>query len=314
MAGSNTFHKSRRIKRKNPRVRKKVIIRRRKKHPQRVAKRAAASLSGLLETRRRSSGISSFKYADQGPDQDEVYNGLSTYQAINVVVDPLNYGWQNSVSDPSGTTQFRGKDIFVKWWKMKYKFDFPTGEASIKLPMRVQLVWGFCTNPTQYTPYTTPSESTVDSATYRAHVMKQIEDSFNSPDDQLEFRVKNKSNMRIIGRKWIRPDRTARVGLPQQYAFGAVGATQPYIEGGPPDVTGTITWPMNRKMRLTYTSNGAAAAMNYNNQSWIPFALVYMPDYDSINYGDTDDDEPWAIPEKNRIQFQHNSCLWYQDP
>lgn len=304
MAKSNTFHKSSKIKSK-----KKL-----KKKPKFNSKKTKSNkLAAIVETRRRggkAADIKTFYYTEQGENQDEDFNGLSTTQAVNVIPNLLNYGWQNAQSDPGGAVRdFRGKDIFIRWWKMKYKFDFPQGEKSIKLPMRIQLVWGFCTNPTQYTPYTTPAENTVTAAEYTQHVLSQIEDGFNSPDDQLEFRVKNKSNMRILGKKWIRPDRTARVGLPQQQSWHNAA-----IEGGPPDVTGTIEWPMNRKYRFTYTNNGTGDAMNYNNQSWIPFALIYMPDYDSINYGDTDDDEPWAIPEVNRVQFQHCSCVWYQDP
>lgn len=306
MAKSNTFHKKGKKKSKKKQPKKSKAL-----------KKKSNMLAPIVETRRRggkSADIKTLYYAEQGEDEDENFNGLSTTQAINVIVDPLNYGWQNAVSDPGGSNRdFRGKDIFIRWWKMKYKFDFPTGEKSIKLPMRVQLVWGFCTNPTQYTPYTTPTDGTVTDSTYTQHILAQIEDGFNSPDDQLEFRVKNKSNMRILGKKWIRPDRTARVGLPQMYSW-ATSTPGGELEGGPPDVTGTIEWPMNRKYRFTYTDNGAGVAMNYNNQSWIPFALVYMPDYDSINYGDTSKDEPWAIPEVNRIQFQHCSCVWYQDP
>lgn len=310
MAKTNKFHSSKRISNKKFRRWRKKHFGSTTWHPAKESKK----LSPLIETRRKSSGIDIFKYANQGEDEDETINGLSTTQAINAVIDPMNYGWQNSLSNPDGHTDFRGKDIFIKWWKMKYKFTFPSGESSIKEPMRIQLVWGFCTNPTQYTPYTTPKDSTATGAEYRLHAQRQIEDSFNSPDDMMEFRIKNKSNMRILGKKWIRPDRTARVGLPQQYAFGAVGATQPYIEGAPPDVTGTISFPMMRKYRFTHTTNGTGTEMNYNNQSWIPFCIVYMPDFAKINYGDAEADKPKEIVEANRVQFLHNSCVWYQDP
>jgi hypothetical protein len=179
--------------------------------------------------------------------------------------------------------------------------------------MRLQVIWGFCTNPAQFTPYTSPTDNTVTQAQFTQHVMQQIEDQWNSPDDQLEFADRNNSNLRILGKRWVRPDRTARIGLPQQYAFGAVGATQPYIEGGPPDVTMTLSWPMMRKWRLTKTSpSDGSAAFFYNNQSWLPFTIVYSPDYDSVNPGDAT--EPEAIPEANRIQLQYCTCMWYQDP
>jgi len=303
---SNTFHRRAPARKGKPRRHFKKRVVHKKKSNLQISK----AISGVAEMRRRESGLSSISYANQGPQEDETYLGLSTTQSSNIIVDPLNWGWQNNTSNPTGATRdFRGKDIFVRYHKMKYKFDFPMGDDSIRSPMRLQLVWGFCTNPTQYTPYTTPTESTVSQSTYESAILAQVEDSFNSPDDQLLFRIKNKSNVRILGKKWIRPDRTARVGVPQ-VPIWASGST---IEGGPPDVTGTISWPCNRKMRLTYTNGGGLGVPgNFNNESWIPFVMIYSPDYDSV-YNPTDT-EGREVPEDRRIQFQHNSCLWYQDP
>lgn len=276
------------------------------------AKAVSKAIEGVLEMRRRQSGLASIYYSNQGQYENEDYYGLSTTQSVNVIVDPLNYGWQNAVSDPGGITrQFRGKDIFVRYWKMKYKFDFPTGDDGIRLPMRIQLIHGFCTNPTQYTPYTTPKDSTVTAQEFTSAVLAQVEDAYNSPDDQLEFRIKNKSNMRILGKKWIQPDRTARVGMPQQFSW-ATSVPGGVLTGGPPDVTGTLSWPINRKIRMTYTSNGDGDSMNYNNESWIPFVCIYSPDYDSVY--NPDETEGHVIPADRRVQFQHNSCVWYQDP
>lgn len=309
MAPSNTFHKKYRNKKKFTGKRRKYRRRRTA-----TAKRARTSrkLQSIVEMRRRASTPRSLWYPNQGPQEDENFYGLATTQSINVIIDPLNYGWTNAKSSPGGIVRdFRGKDIFIRYWKMKYKFDFPQDEDSIRSPMRLQLIHGFCTNPTQYTPYTTPKDSTVTQQEYANHVLKQIEDGWNSPDDQLEFRVKNKSNLRVLGKQWIRPDRTARIGLPQQYSW-ATSTPGGELVGGPPDVTGTLTWPMNRKYRFEYTSNGENDSMNYNNQNWIPFVIIYNPDFDSVY--NPDDTEGHEVPEDRRIQFQHNSCVWYQDP
>lgn len=315
MAPSNKFNRKSggfRHRRAPPGVKRKNMPRYKRFSKKKRNLKISKMISGVAEMRRRESGISSIWYAEQGENEDQDFYGLSTTQSVNVIVDPLNYGWQNAVSDPGGINrQFRGKDIFVRYWKMKYKFDFPQGEDSIRNPMRVQLIHGFCTNPTQYTPYTTPKEGTVTSAEYGAAILAQVEDSFNSPDDQLEFRIKNKSNIRILGKQWIRPDRTARVGLPQQYSW-ATSVPGGVLTGGPPDVTGTLSWPINRKMRMAYTTNGSGDSMNYNNESWIPFVCIYSPDFDSVYNPDDTDGE--AVPQDRRIQFQHNSCVWYQDP
>lgn len=308
MAPSNTFHKTGRRKY----GRRKYGRNKRKTSKPKKALRVSRGIQSVVEMRRRESGLATISYDNQGPQQDQAYYGLSTTQAINVVIDPLNYGWKNAKSDPGGINRdFRGKDTFVRYWKMKYKFDFPQDEDSIRQPMRVQLIHGFCTNPTQYTPYTNPTQSAVTQTEFKAHVMAQIEDAWNSPDDQLQFRVKNKSNIRVLGKTWIRPDRTARIGLPQQYSW-ATSLPGGELTGGPPDVTGTLSWPINRKMRWEYTSNGSMTAMNYNNESWVPFVIIYSPDFDSVY--NPDDTEGYEVPEDRRIQFQHNSCVWYQDP
>jgi hypothetical protein len=228
---SNTFHRgAKRYSGKRRRFKKKSkYVKRSTK-----ARRTSNRMSAIVEMRRRQGTITTLWYPNQGPQADEDFYGLSTSQSVNVIVNPLNYGWQNAKSDPGGITrEFRGKDIFIRYWKLKYKFDFPQDEDSIRSPMRLQLIHGFCTNPTQYTPYTTPKMNTVTAQQYADHVLKQVEDGWNSPDDQLEFRVKNKSNLRIIGKQWIRPDRTARIGLPQQYSW-ATSTPGGELEGGPP--------------------------------------------------------------------------------
>ena len=308
-----------------------------------VAKIAKAVVINNQEMRRRESLVYTVKYTD-GVGSPTVpstvsFNGLSARSPANIILNPLNYGWEGpdsineSGSEPNfENPHFNGKGIHPRYLKTKLLFKFPKGDAAIEEAMRLQLVWGFVKKPFMLTPYTTPKADEATLSELKTMLYNQIGREFDSPLDQLKFNVKRPNNYYITGRRWIKPDRRHRIGAPQNYVLGADGAPDPRSTGGPPQIKEVISWKMGKQWRLQKSGDLEEEDENifyYNNENFIPFFLIYNPDFanlrqDKANYEDDNrtikpgmeggggaTGQP--VPEENRIQVQHNSCMWYND-
>lgn len=290
------------------------------------------------EMRRRETGVLNIQYLD-GVDPESmpattVFKGLNTRSPCNFILNPLNYGWQN---DQTSTTidHFNGKSIHPRFLKSKLLFSFPGGAKAIQDGMRIQLVWGFIKRPFMLTPYTNPVNTEVTKAQLREMALHQVEREYDQPLDQLKFAVKRPNNYVVVGKRWIRPDRRFRIGAPQNLVEGSDGLPDPRSTGQPPMVKETIEWKMGKEWRLTKSGDSQDESTDfwYNNEQYIPWFLVYNPDYgnvrqDPANYQGATDPDPGAIkpglengggtsgqpvPEENRIQVEHNSCIWFND-
>lgn len=289
-----------------------------------VAKIAKQVVINNQEMLRRSSGIIKLSYLDgnksDGPFED-TFEGLNTRGPLNFVLNPLNYGWENDQSSDT-VDHFTGKGIHPRYLKTRMKFKFPSGDNAILNPMRLQLVWGFVKRPALLTPYTTPKSAEVTRNQLKEIFMHQVESNFDSPTDQLLFRVKKPNNYIITGKRWLKPDRRYRIGVPQHMALNVDGTVDPRSVGAPPDIMETISWKMGKEWRLQRSQAPTDDpyvndVFWYNNEQWAPFFLVYNPDYCNVQQatgetcGGGEDGEP--VPEENRIKLEHNSCMWYTD-
>ena len=293
-----------------------------KRKDQQVSKKKAAAIakkvvSNNLEMLKRQVGPITVGFLDgnySDGDPTTLYKGLNARGPFNFILNPLNYGWEN---DQSSDTQdhFTGKGIHPRYLKQRFLFKFPEGAQSIINPMRVQLVWGFCKRPAMLTEYTTPTAREVSRRELEDLFKYQVEPDWNSSTDQLAFRTKRPSNYIVTGKKWIKPDRRHRIGLPQAPSVYGTDA----ILGAPPDILETIQWKMGKEWRLEKSNSDEyeSDVYHYNNEQWAPFVVIYNPDYCNVKQasgstcGGGETGNP--VPEVNRIQVQHVSCMWYND-
>lgn len=273
---------------------KRTTRRRRTYRKKKPATRVSNTLMKVVETRKNCPPIQFLQYDYAGT----VGKGLSTTQSNNFILNPCIYKWYNT---GSGASPIDGSSIFVKYLKQKLLFSFPEKEQMIKLPMRVQVVWGFIKRPLSFTAYTTPKIDEVKEHEIRTKAFEQIEDEWNEKDDQLTFKDRRPSIYKIIGRKWVRPDRRFRIGMPQAAQWSSAG------EGGaPPDVKMTLSWPMNVKWKMEKSTPYGETQFRYNNEQWLPFTNI-------ISYDFGNEEGEGDRTEAQRIQCQYSSCLWYQD-
>ncbi|AXQ66105.1 MAG: putative capsid protein [Cressdnaviricota sp.] len=216
--------------------------------------------------------------------------------------------------------QMIGTSIFSKYYSMKVKLNFPT-EYPIVDNFRAQLIWGWVTSPLAYTnnvndSATDPSRSTVKLEEIDREIVYRTEDGFNQAADQMNFRDKEKRIYKVVGKKWVKPDRRNQIGQTQ----GAIGYIDPdddklKIEntGSLPPWTHQITFTPMRKIKMTHSSDmvpptGAAPSpFFYPNESWIPFVGLYTPNLGSYY------EDGGVVPDSAKLSFQTNDCHWFTD-
>jgi hypothetical protein len=210
-----------------------------------------------------------------------------------------------------------GTSIFSKYYSMKVKVNFPT-EFPINNNFRAQLVWGWVTAPLAYPttiptgfPAGTPTRSDVGTGNIDNEIVTRIQDGFNQAVDVMNFRDKEKRIYKIVGKKWVKPDRRHQIGMPQ--------TTNVYIDpdddkitnsynGSIPPWTHQVTFKPMRKVKYTYSSGNNQGSLQhwYPNEAWIPFVALYTPNIASYYK-----DDSGVVPDGGKLTFSANDCHWY---
>lgn len=182
----------------------------------------------------------------------------------------------------------------------------------IENPCRLYLICGWVTNPTNFPvnppditnpdPGGTPvPQIRADTATQNdleQHIMNELKPYFDDRSDKLSFRPKETTNIKIESYRRIKPQLTTAIAsqaVPDtHYSTNlpppAAGATV-YGHGSIPNVhrthnfkcPGKITYTLGMPTIPTDPSHppGQADTQNfYTNNNWLPFAVIYNPDFE----------------------------------
>lgn len=244
----------------------------------------------LVETKKREGTISNF-YINRSSQR---FIPPASFENLN-----LGLGDDNVI----------GKSIFSKYYSMKLKFVFPRDEDSIQKNYRIKVIHGWMTAPyglPEVSNNYIPQRGTVSAAELGVIQQDRLSPAWahgSFANDDLEFRDKEKKIYKVIGQKWVRPDRNAQIGFAQQ--FGRYAAETDHLIGGIPDVKMTLNWKPMRKVNLTKTTGGSGGTeFLYPNEAWVPFVCVYTPDFDNLPTSPTSD---------KLVQVYWNDCHWFSD-
>lgn len=215
-----------------------------------------------------------------------------------------------------GDDQMIGNTIFSKYYSMKVKLNFPT-EFPIEENFRAQLVWGWVTQPLGYTntAFSTtgmPTRDTVSTTDIHDRITNVVMDGFNQKVDQMNFRDKEKTLYKVIGKKWVKPDRRHQIGQ-KQGASAYIDPDDDKVKiqntGSLPPWTAQVTFKPMRKVRYTFSdgSDGNDIAHWYPNENWVPFVGIYTPNISSYY------EDGGVTPDSAKIGVQVNDCHWYTD-
>lgn len=211
-----------------------------------------------------------------------------------------------------------GTSVFNKYYSMKVKLNFPT-EHPIDSNFRAQLVWGWRTAPLSVPtsvpagyPVGTPTRTTITRDQINNMIIASVQDGFNQNVDQMNFRDKEKAIYKIVGKKWVKPDRRHQIGASQ----GAIGYIDPDDDklkveniGSLPPWTHQITFKPMRKTKYTMGPfDGPNATRRYfPNESWVPWVGLYTPNLGSYY------EDAGVVPDDAKLSFAYNDCLWFTD-
>lgn len=258
----------------------------------RKRKNFSAKRGPLVETKKNPDGPSNTKIPDDSPALFiAVSSFMKMYKGIEI-------------------DQFLGKDIFSKYISMKLNFRFPQGEFGIVKNYRLQLIHGWMVAPFALDNYVAPKKAEANIIDLETIITNRIQPAFNQAADRMTFRDKEKRIYKIEGKQWIRPNRNNQINHPQDASVLVEGSTATeYQLGGPPDVFKQIHWKPMRKVRYTYTANVGGTPspplpFYYPNEAWIPFVVIYAPDY--ANVGKIGDDD-------YKVSLDVSNCHWYTD-
>jgi len=188
-----------------------------------------------------------------------------------------------------------GRQIYSRVLACKLLVRFPQGAKVNDLPNNYELFWGWVPNGIFPTGITAPPSNSYNSSLVQAHVITKIGEYFNNREDKLNWIPKGTDQIRIIGRRKVRPD--------LRYSLNP-DVTDSYV----PDYFTSFSW--NVKHKLTYTpgqvdttGNPGATRAFALTQDWIPFAVLYNPEMRDPDTGD----------QLNVPQIAYNFQHYYSD-
>lgn len=222
---------------------------------------------------------------------------------------------------PSGsiTGELRGlegRDIFSKYLQMKLEIKYPEtmfGPEGGTRPL--EIVYGF-TTPLNLTDRTEPKDNFVTMAEIEDHIVDIVARDFDSKDDTMEFKTRRRRAYNIIGRFKVKPNNNGLIPSPlrSNEVPGSVGSV--LGERDTPPLRRNIRWPMEKKVRYKRSTNGVDPSepvpepFVYPNSAYLPFILLYNPDYANYKPNSTNSE---GKAEIRQISVRHNSQHWFND-
>ena len=286
--------------------------------------------------------------------KQRVHSDIATINGFaagaNNIVNPLN--WRTLVVDDAFTNiplkswqrqshgfeeyQCIGNSITSKFLNFKFMLRFPRGELlslpdpdpskpdynvhnkMIEHPTKVYLITGWITESMNYPLDNQPSpslpaQSSADADALDTYITQQLKPFFDDDEDKLQFRPKTTTNIKIDRYVNLAPK------LNQAIATQAVPSLTgtPIGTGSIPDVMKSWSVTTNRKIALT---EGAETTFTtdkqnlYPNNSWVPFAVIYNPEYEAQAANAVlKDDGSGQFEQVQMMEYRWNDAHYYSD-
>lgn len=214
--------------------------------------------------------------------------------------------FQSGRLNTDNSNRIVGNNIFAKYLNVKGKVRWPNGDNISRLPQSLQLIWGY-TSPANYTSSTVPAVGGLLPQNLTAHIVEQIGEYFNAQVDEFEFAPKRNNNLKILGKRWIKPKQGEQYTAVPGHLTSTMAADR--VEGTLPDTRFSVSFKMFKKSHFDAGGNISYAGTAdqdqcYNlNDHQIPFVCFYQPDEQVLGGPDVD----------KRPKVAYNSILYFTD-
>lgn len=245
-----------------------------------------------------------------------------------------------------GENNVIGNNLFSKFLNFKIQVRFPDSQRTVKIPSlktpgtyvdvknkmierptKVYLICGWITESLNYplvddTSPSLPAQADADHNAIATYITQQLKPFFDDDEDKLQFRPKQTTNIKIEKYVRFKPNLQTAVGTQAQAekvwtTEGSPGYPDYSIlpSGSIPDVHRSHSWKTNRKIPLTEGKEVDIYPVDkqnlFPNNSWIPFAVIYNPDYESqLSNILIEDGE---VSQTQNIQFRYNDVHYFTD-
>lgn len=269
----------------------------------------------MKETKRRVHGIITAMNTSSGgvpsANYQDTVGGLSIPN--NDAFTLLNLASFYRASHGFGEHNIIGDAIFSKYLKLKIQMRFPEGTSMIVNPVKLYLITGYCTAPTQWTNNTTPTEADATQTYLFAHITNQLKEYFDEREDFLRFREKTTSDVRILKWQKLTPTLNQAIAAPPAQVIDGEDGELIRSVGAVPFVNRSFTWKTFRKVHLSEgkelaTGNDATNPDTQNlypNNQWLPFAIIYNPDFARMR--DVENEDTTCTIAYNDIHYYTDS-------
>lgn len=203
---------------------------------------------------------------------------------------------------------FMGDNRYHKLLSQKICFQFPQGE---NIPLVLQEAWlihGWVLDPLNVSTITSGAvqPELVNPAFMTQYITEQVKEWFNERNDILDWVSKNRSTIKVLGKKLIRPRSNNRAWTSAANSLGA--GVDGYPQDGqviPDSPLYQLTWKMNRKAQMYEGPAGGATGprpLHFEKGNWLAFSVVYQPNFE--------DQYPAAA---SQLHVRSDSKIYYND-
>tara|TARA_B100000519_G_scaffold174193_1_gene161966 strand:- start:339 stop:1331 length:993 start_codon:yes stop_codon:yes gene_type:complete len=204
------------------------------------------------------------------------------------------------------SNRMQGNNIFAKYLNVKGKVIWPVGDDISRLPQSLQLIWGY-TCPANFTSSTVPAVGGLMPQNLTAHIVEQLGEYFNSKVDEFSFIPKRNNNLRILGKRWLKPRQGDQYTAVPNAHTTTTGTDK--ISGTLPDTKFNVSFKIFKKTHYDAGGNLSYAGTADQDQCYnlndhpIPFVVAYQPNENVLSPMDPD----------KRPNIAYNSILYYTD-
>jgi hypothetical protein len=249
------------------------------------------------------------------------------------------------ISHGFGENQVIGNNLFSKYLNLKLEVKFPDGSdisvpsvktpgtfvnvpnKMIEKPTKLYLVCGWVTESLNYplnsdVSPSLPAQSDADGEAIANYITQQLKPFFDDDEDKLQFRPKQTTNIKIEKYVKIAPNLDKAIATQAQAdkiwtTEGQPGYPDYSIlhSGSVPNVYRSWSTKTNRKIPLTEGKDVDVYPTDkqnlFPNNSWIPFAVIYNPNYENQLASITIEDG--EVSQSQMIQYRWNDVHYYTD-
>lgn len=221
----------------------------------------------------------------------------------------------NSGQDPPGTPY----SVPNKMIQEPTKLYLITGWVTQNWNCPLEQVLDQSSNPL---PGQRPQRELATQAQLKMYIENQLRPYFDDQYDKLEFRPRETTNIKIDKYTRIKPGHSSAIGtqaVPVHQGFDEAGQNIVLAHGSIPQVNKSWRVKTNRKITYTQGENTSFSVDNQNlypNDSWLPFAVIYNPDYEqqvANTIQNTNAEELGRFTQVQMMRYRFNDAHYYSD-